>query len=319
MPYQFKSSDFTLRNLSFAAFRAYKVAFQRLGSVGHDGEKTQVIILGIQRSGTSLMYWVFERDLNVKVYRESSVLSSRDHDEHVRLNPPEMVRAEFDRHHVPVVVFKPLVESQRAHELMDDFPRAKVLWTYRHYQDVAASNLNAFGRDNGLKDLQPFLRNDRENWRSQNSSAQTRETIRRHYSNDMNPYDAAALFWWARMQLYFEQGLDRHPDVLLSRYEDLVTDPEATMRRIYAFIGRPFPGDHIVRDVNARSVGKGGVSRLSPPVDELCGRMLARLDHINETAMTRRIPVSSLGTTPVGNQFPAKPVTEGNYASRPAK
>ena len=48
-------------------------------------------------------------------------------------------------------------------------------------------------------------------------------------------------------------------------------------------------------------------------------RMLTRLDHINETAMASGIPVSSLGTAPVGNEFPAKPVTEGSYASRPAK
>jgi hypothetical protein len=313
MPYRLKSSDITLRNVSFAAFRAYKATAQKLGMAKQAVDQKVVAILGIQRSGTSLMYWVFERDLDVKVYRESGVLSSLDREEHVRLNPAELVRAEFSRHQVPMMVFKPLVESQRAHELMGDFPGVRVLWAYRHYQDVAASNLKAFGRDNGLKDLLPFLRNDRGNWRSQNSSAQTRETIRRHYSDDMNPYDAAALFWWARMQLYFEQDLDRHPDVLLSRYEDLVTRPDETMRRIYDFIGRPFPGDRIVQDVNARSLGKGSVSRLSPSVNELCATMLARLDHINETA------ISSHGMALNGNQFPNKPVTENNYATKPAE
>lgn len=285
MPYQLKSSDINLRTLSFGAFRVYKGAAQKLGAADYTGDKTVVLILGIQRAGTSLMYWVFERDLNVKVYRESSELSSLDTVEKVRLNPLPSVRQQIDRHRLPLVVFKPLVESQRAHELMAAFPGARVLWAYRHYQDVAASNLKAFGMDNGKHDLQPFLNGDTDNWRSQNSSAETRETIRRFYSDGMNPFDAAALFWWARMQLYFEQRLDENSNVLLSRYEDLVTDPARTMQRTYAFLGRPYPGDHIVKDVNAQSVGKGRVSKLSPEVDALCAAMLDRLDRLNEAAI----------------------------------
>lgn len=285
MPYQFKSADLNLRNVTFAGFRAYKAAMHKLGMPRYDGGRTVVLILGIQRSGTSLMYWVFERDLGVRVYREASELSSLDHVEHIRLNPLPDVQRQINSHRLPLVVLKPLVESQRAHELMAAFPGSKVLWAYRHYQDVAASNLKAFGPENGKSDLQPLLRDDPTNWRSQNSSAETRETLRRFYAPDMNPYDAAALFWWARMQLYFEQRLDQNPNVLLSRYEDLVTNPARTMRRTYAFLGRAYPGDHIVKDVNAQSVGKGRVTRLSPAVDELCGAMLARLDRLNEAAV----------------------------------
>lgn len=287
MPYELKSADINLRTLSFGAFRLYKRAAHTFGVADFTGDKTVVLILGIQRAGTSLMYWVFERDLNVKVYRESSELSSLDTVEKVRLNPLPLVREQIDRHRLPLVVLKPLVESQRAHELMAAFPGSKVLWAYRHYQDVAASNLKAFGPENGKSDLQPLLRDDPTNWRSQNSSAETRETIHRFYTSDMNSYDAAALFWWARMQLYFEQRLDQNPDVLLSRYEDLVTDPARTMRRTYAFLERPYPGDHIVKDVNAQSVGKGRVSRLSPEVNELCAAMLARLDRLNENGIHR--------------------------------
>ncbi|CUS03400.2 conserved protein of unknown function [Candidatus Promineifilum breve] len=292
MPYQLKSADINMRTLSFGAFRLYKSARQMLGGARHTGDPIIVPILGIQRSGTSLMYWVFERDLNVKVYRESSELSSLDAVEHIRLNPLPSVAAQIKRHRLPMVVFKPLVESQRAAELLSAFPTAKVLWAYRHYQDVAASNLKAFGQDNGRRDLAPFLADDPDNWRSQHSSAETRATIRHFYADDMNPFDAASLFWWARMQLYFEQGLDENPRVLLSRYEDLVTNPAQTMRRTYAFLGQPYPGDHIVKDVNAQSVGKGRVSKLSPAVDELCAAMLARLDRLNSAALV---------STPAGN------------------
>jgi len=281
-----KPSDFNRRNISFGLFRLYKRAAQGLdGLMAGDRAAQVVFIMGIQRAGTSLMYWVFERDMGVKVYRETSELTSSDALEHVRLNPLPAVKARLARDKAEMVVLKPLVESQRVHELLAAFPGARVVWQYRHYQDVASSNLKAFGMDNGIKDLRPFVNDDPDNWRSQHSTAETRDIIRRHFREDMNPHDAAALFWWARCRLYFDLNLPGDPNVLLCRYEDLATDPAATMRHIYAFLGRPYPGDHIVRDVHPQSVGKGRVSRLSPEVDALCAELLARLDQLNEAAI----------------------------------
>ena len=288
-------SDLNRRNISFGLFRLYKGAAQRLGGLtrGATPAQTVLFILGIQRAGTSLMYWVFERDLDVKIYRETSELTSGDTLEHVRLNPLPAVKARLGRDKAPLVVLKPLVESQRVHELLDAFPGSRVLWQYRHYQDVASSNLKAFGMDNGLKDLRPFVTDDPANWRSQHSTAETRDTVRRFFRDDMNPYDAAALFWWARCRLYFDLELAGDSRVLLCRYEDLATDPAATMRRVYAFLGRAFPGDHIVRDVHPQSVGKGRVSRLSPEIDALCADLLQRLDQLNAAPRTATVPVAS--------------------------
>ncbi len=281
-----KPSDFNRRNISFGLFRLYKRAAQGLDGLTAGDRAAQVVfIMGIQRAGTSLMYWVFERDMGVKVYRETSELTSGDALEHVRLNPLPAVKARLARDRAEMIVLKPLVESQRIHEMLTAFPGARVLWQYRHYQDVASSNLKAFGVDNGIKDLRPFVSDDTDNWRSQHSTAETRDTIRRFFREDMNPHDAAALFWWARSRLYFDLNLQGDPNVLLCRYEDLATDPAATMRHIYAFLGRPYPGDHIVRDVHPQSVGKGRVSRLSPAVDALCAELLARLDRLNEAAL----------------------------------
>jgi hypothetical protein len=294
MMYHFRPSDLNRRNIEFGTFRLYKGLMQKLNAATRSGraeDKTILFILGIQRAGTSLMYWIFERDMNARIYRESSELNSQDTVEHVRLDPLPEVKAHVDRNNVPLIVLKPLVESQRFHELASIFPGSKALWQYRHYQDVAASNIKAFGEDNGVKDLRPLIDNDRSNWRSQNSAAETRETIRRFFREDMNPYDAAALFWWARCRLYFDLNLVQNPDVLPCRYEDLAIDPAATMRRIYTFIDVPYPGDHIVRDVHPQSVGKGRVSRLSPEVDQLCAELLSRLDRLNAQAIRKFSPV----------------------------
>jgi hypothetical protein len=268
----------TLRNLSFGLLRVYKALYQGAGLGGRNGKKALVFIQGCQRSGTSMMYWIFERDLRVKVYREKSELSSQDSLECIRLNPLPAVQKTLARDRMPLIVMKPLAESQRATELLDYFPGSKIIWLYRHYQDVAASNLKAFGRDQGIKDLRPIVLQEPHNWRSESVSEETRQTIGRFYDEGMNPCDAAALFWYARNQLFFEQGLNHHPRVIICRYETLVRRPAGVMNRLYAFIGITYPGDQIIRDVHPHAIGKGRRSSLSAAVENLCEEMLGRLD-----------------------------------------
>lgn len=283
--YNLQPSDINRRNVSFGLLRVYKDLYQRASLKPYSGPKTIAFIMGCQRSGTSLTYWIFERDFNAKIYRESSSLSSKDTVEKLRLDPLPEVKAAFDKHAVPLIVAKPLVESQRAQELLDRFPDAKILWLYRHYQDVASSNLKAFGMDNGVRDLRPILAREQGNWRAENVSDETLATLKRFFAEDMNPYDAAALFWYARNRLFFEQRLDSNPRVMLCRYENLVTDPTTFMHNVYAFLGVPYPGDQITQDVHPQSVGKGRKSKLTPDVDALCAGLLAELDDCYEQSL----------------------------------
>ena len=285
--YNLKPSDITAHNVAFGIHRIVKNVRQKAALHRSDGQQTVVLILGCQRSGTSLTYWIFERDYNTKIYRESSALSSQDEVERLRLNPLPEIRETIARQDVPIVVMKPLVESQRARELLEALPGSKVLWLYRHYQDVASSNLKAFGMDNGINDIRPIAAGDESNWRAQNATEETRAIIRRHFAEDMNPYDAAALFWYARNRLFFDQGLDRDPGrAMLCRYEDLAVDPARMMKRVYAFIGTPYPGNEIVQDVHPQSVGKGKKIAISPEVEQLCNDLWERL----ETHYEERLP-----------------------------
>lgn len=281
MPYNIKLSDLTFKNISFGLMRTYKDLYQRIGLGRHDGQKQIVMIQGCQRSGTSMTYWIFERDFRIKIYREASELSAQDAIERIRLNPLPHVKAMLEKDRVPIVVMKPLVESQRANELLTFFPQSKIIWLYRHFQDVASSNLKAFGRGQGIEDLRPIVLQEPHNWRSENVSEETRETIRRFFSEEMNPYDAAALFWYARNRLFFEQGLDHNPRVMMCRYEELVRRPSDVMQRLYAFLGISYPGDKIVKDVHPQSIGKGRRSRLSAEVEALCEGLLEQLDAAN--------------------------------------
>lgn len=238
--------------------------------------KTLLFILGCQRSGTTLMTDIFQRDLTTKVYQEHSRLSSQD-TRKLRLDALPKVKATVNRDKATLVVLKPLVETQNSDKLLAYFDNAKVLWMYRHYRDVAASKLKKSGLQNGIRDMQHII--ERSNsWRAENVPEHIRETILQFYDEQMNPHDAAALYWYVRNSFLFELKLEQNPRVLLCKYEHFVQEPLAEVQRIYNFIGHPFPANETLADVYATSVGKGSSVTISPVVAQLCDGLLAKLD-----------------------------------------
>jgi hypothetical protein len=261
--------------MELAAVYAYKQIYQNL-LIKRPDHQAILPIMGCQRSGTSLMTRVFERDINAKVYRESSKLSSRD-SEKLRLNSFAETRDAIQRHKPSLIVMKPLVESQNALHFMEVMPNSFVLWMYRHYRDVISSYLKAFGLNSGIRDLRIIVNREANNWRSEHVTDETRNIILNAFSEDMNPYDAMALFWIARNRLFFEQSLQHHPRVLLCWYDDFVLQPEKTMCQIYEFVKLPYPGDQIVQEIRTSSVGKGQEVLLSPEIEQMCDQMLQKL------------------------------------------
>jgi hypothetical protein len=240
-------------------------------------DKTVVFIAGCQRSGTSMIHHLFRLDWDSITFDEVSSLSSLD-PEGLRFDPLPEVRARIEAARAPLVLAKPLVESQNLINLLNEFPGSRAVWMYRHYQDVARSNVKFFGLDNGHRDLAPILAGDKADWRAEHLAEEDVQKIRGLYSPDLGSYDAAALFWYARNSLFFSRGLVDDDRVLLCRYGDLVTRPGEIMKEIYGFIGRPWPGDRILGDVFTGSKGKGKDIELAPRIREICEGMLASLD-----------------------------------------
>jgi hypothetical protein len=236
-----------------------------------------LMIVGCQRSGTTLMSRLFDADRDCRVFGEFSVLSAVGKDG-IRLNPLPDVAAVISRVPAPLVVMKPLVETQRIRTLLNYFPNAKALFMYRRYADVASSDLRKFGQRNAIDNIRPIANGDTHNWRSAGATPLVREHISRFFSDTMNPNDAAALFWYARNQLYFDLELAGHEAVLLCRYEHLATDPAALMRRVYDFADAACPNLSHTRQVHSSSVSKGKSLELLPEVRALCEQLQARLD-----------------------------------------
>ena len=221
---------------------------------------------------------IFDYDLNTKCYQEKSDLSSIDKLNGIRLNSLDLIDHKLRKVKAPFIILKPLVESQNTCELLDYFQNSIALWMFRHYKDVAASNLKLFGQKNGINDIRPIVNNEPENWRSEKTSRQVREIISNYFSETMNPYDAAVLFWYARNSLYFDLDLDKNPKVLICKYTDFVNYPEKVVKKIYEKSGYIFTGQDINKYVHTKSLKKGRNIELSMGVESLAQNLLDKLE-----------------------------------------
>ena len=175
----------------------------------------------------------------------------------------------LDRIPFEVVAAKPLVESDRALALMDAAEPVKAIWMLRHYGGVAHSNLRRFGPENAFRDLQPFRDEDSLNWRCRGAAKKTRETVVGLMHEGLSPLDAAALFWWARNQLYFEQRLWCDERIRIVRYEQACNRSEQMVQALSAYVGISLPLHSIAYNVRPQA-GAVAATDLHPDVDRLC-------------------------------------------------
>lgn len=223
------------------------------------------------------MLELFGADRRSMTFPERSMLSSPAEDR-LRLKPLPEVKSTLDRFHAPLLVLKPLVESQHVPTLLDGLDNSHAIWMYRRPESVARSDLSYFGSENGERNLRLLLSNDPPNWRGEFVPETTRSVISRHYGPEMHPHDAAALFWWARTSLFFDLRLDERSDVRLCSYESLVTDPERSMRSLYDFVGVTYPEGNITRGVHRQAADRRDELSLDPEVRRLCDDLWERLE-----------------------------------------
>ena len=217
------------KRIRIASKRIYQTARWR----GVDRQRI-LFIVGCMRSGTTLMTRLFDADLNCRVFGEFSELSSADKDHGIRLNPLPEVAAIISRVRAPLVVAKPLVETQNVRTLLNYFAGSKALFMYRRYPEVALSDLAKFGPRNGVDNIRPIAEGQcRQLALGRREPRGARPRFNSFTQPQMHAHDAAALFWYARNQLFFDLELPGSPAVMLCQYEHLVQQPVEVMREIY--------------------------------------------------------------------------------------
>jgi hypothetical protein len=165
-------------------------------------------------------------------------------------------------------------------QLLDYFQDSKAIWMYRNFRDVANSCIKKWGLDNGKNNLNPIINNVKGNWRSEYVPLKSREVINKYYNGKIDPYDAVLLFWYIRNMLYFDLELYKRPDIILCKYEDLVTNPENTMKIIYKFIGYQYPYRNITEGIKSSQIAPSKEIDNTNSIEIICDNLLEKFNKI---------------------------------------
>jgi hypothetical protein len=218
-------------------------------------ERRVVLIFGCQRSGTTMLQQTFlDRSWRVLILEEHDrrLVGPGPGPEETTWQEYSIVLGRIRRLPFEVVAAKPLVESASATALMDAADPVKAIWMIRHYAEVARSNVSRFGMDNPYRDLQPIRSRDARDWRYRGATEETCETVTALSDRRLTPLDAAALFWWSRNQLYFDQRLWEDDRIRILRYERACNQPDEVIRSLSDHIGVTLPPGSIAPRVRAQ-------------------------------------------------------------------
>ena len=186
-----------------------------------------------------------------------------------------VIHALAARSRAPFFVIKCLCELDRLRALLDDFAPARAIWIVRDYHDSSRSAVRSFG--NFVPQLRRLARDSSDDaWRGRGMSEATQALLREMANLDLSELDGAALMWYYRNVLYFEQGLDADERVAVTRYEDLVRNPQQVMARLGGLISLPDCTPWMTRYSHATSISWKRETILSPAVEEVCGRLMGR-------------------------------------------
>jgi Sulfotransferase domain len=235
-------------------------------------ERRVVLIFGCQRSGTTMLQQTFlDRSWRVLILEEHDRRLVGPGHEETTWQEYSTVLGRIRRLPFEIVAAKPLVESASATALMDTAGAVKAIWMLRHYPEVARSNVRRFGMDNPYRDLQPIRSRDALDWRYRGMSEETWETVTALLNRSLTPFDAAALFWWTRNQLYFDQRLWEDDRVRILRYERACNQPDEVIRSLSDYIGVALPLGPITSRVRAQPSAE--IRELDPDVEQLCRKL----------------------------------------------
>jgi hypothetical protein len=238
-------------------------------------ERRVLLIFGCQRSGTTMLQQTFlDRSWRVLILEEHDhrLVGPTPGPEETTWQEYSTVMGRIRRLPFEVVAAKPLVESASATALMDAAGAVKAVWMIRRYPEVAQSNVNRFGMDNPYRDLQPIRSRDATDWRYSGVTEEAWETVTALLNRRLTPFDAAALFWWTRNQLYFDQRLWEDDRIRILRYERACNQPDEVIRSLSDHIGLALPIDSIAPRVRARPL-PAETTELDPEVDRLCRKL----------------------------------------------
>jgi glycosyltransferase involved in cell wall biosynthesis len=259
----------------------------RQARFGWDHPSRTTFVFGCQRSGTKMVMRVLDRSPETRIYHENHAAAFDD----FQLRSDRTVRTLTQLSPAPAQVFKPICDSHRADEILEQFPKARAMWVYRHHNDVANSAVQKWG-DHQRDVIDAVAQGNLHHWgwRTARIPTEVLQTIRRVHRPDLSAHEGALLFWYMRNAFFFSLGLDQHPEMLLVNYRALVETPEAAFGAAFDHAEAHFEPS-FVDTVNAKSVGRMPPPAASSEIGTLCADLQDRLDAwTNATAKSHTEP-----------------------------
>jgi len=245
-----------------------------------------VFIFGLQRSGTGMLSMCLGASPDCENLGETDARAFDGNN----LRPVREIELLIEQCRFRFLVLKPLKDSHRVRELLALKPGAKAVWAYRGYLDRINSAARKFGR-HPLDVFAAFQAGDRTRWQLRGMSGETAALLASINLGELSACDGAALMWWVRNSLYYDQGLEQDARVRLWSYDRFVREPQAELRALLAHLGLDLD-PRMLREIHARSVGKDPAPRINERILALCRSLHDRLEATRESAAGSRSPQS---------------------------
>jgi hypothetical protein len=229
-----------------------------------------VFVAGVQRSGTNLLMDVLDASAATQVFHETDPRAFECYE----MRDLAVIRQLAMQCPAPVFVIKALCELDRIKSLMDTFTPAKTLWVVRDWRDSVNSAIKSFG--NFVPQWKRLAHGDANDWRGRGMSPATRELLAAMYRPEASEAEGAAIMWFYRNALFFEQQLAADPRVRVVFYENLVRRPLEEVSAVFDFLGMPGFNAAIAGRIHARSVKHRNPPDIAPAVVALCDDLLTR-------------------------------------------
>ena len=230
-----------------------------------------VFVVGNQRSGTTMLLEHLNKHIDIDVFQE---VSKAMKDYIIKSN--EDITNILKQSRASVAIFKPLEDSHKIKELLNDFKDSKSIWMFRNYHDVLNSSLKK-GWGNHLKEYVNKI-NDEFYFNYSEPLNLTRENVelvQKLYHENISEENCAAIIWYLRNTIYFDQKLGEDERMLLVNYEKLVKDAEIEMNNILNFMELKQVDLH--HGVHKMSIRKDMQKELDPHINKICNEMYLKL------------------------------------------
>ena len=256
-------------------------------------ESVPVLILGMQRSGTTIIEYVLDlcKDTWVFHERENNNIYSN-----FRIKDFKDMRRAMGSINANYCVFKPLADCHLISEFVTEFPNIKIIWIYRNYEDTVNSWLQKWeGVDQVLKKLF-FEENSIDAILSSSDTEVSKEgklfaewfhesTSRNDYAQDLfvkykdlslNSHEVLCIAWLIRNKVILDNYSENKKNILLLNYERLVGNKERYFDSLFNFLDIQLE-DKYLHEVHGKAVRKSKFPAISEVLKDDCDRMMVSL------------------------------------------